>query len=254
LLLRYPINDAITARLSAACDVRVIWGGDETIRNVRQIALPPHGIDVAFCNKYSLAVIHIDNWLSTEPARRQELAQAFYNDAFGFDQMACSSPRLVLWIGSEAHQREAGGDFWGRVQTVVADRQTAFDDVDYVNKFVAQDSVAIDSSAHHFLGQDNNLSRTWLDDPALHSELHCGCGLFFESRLNGLDDIKPLLSRTVQTLSYACFDRESLESFLVSGDLKGIDRVVPFGQALAFSEVWDGYDLLQTFLRRIDLA
>jgi len=30
---------------------------------------------------------------------------------------------------------------------------------------------------------------------------------------------------------------------------RGIDRVVPFGQALSFASVWDGYDLLTEFTR-----
>jgi hypothetical protein len=28
---------------------------------------------------------------------------------------------------------------------------------------------------------------------------------------------------------------------------KGIDRIVPFGSALSFAAVWDGYDLLHEF-------
>ncbi|HET9516299.1 MAG TPA: gamma-glutamyl phosphate reductase, partial [Actinoplanes sp.] len=30
---------------------------------------------------------------------------------------------------------------------------------------------------------------------------------------------------------------------------RGIDRVVPFGSALSFAAVWDGYDLLSEFSR-----
>ena len=253
LLVRYAVNDAITTQFSSVCDVRVIWGGDETIRQVRRIPMPAYAIDVAFCNKYSLAVIDIDNWLLAEPTLRQELAQAFYNDAFGFDQMACSSPRLVLWVGDAANQKQAGQDFWARIQHIVHEKQTSFDDVDYVNKLVVQDSAAIRSSAHHVISVDNTVSRTWLDSPALHIDLHCGAGLFFEAHLQQLQDIKPLLSRSVQTLSYACVDRQNLSDMLRGHDMRGIDRVVPFGQALSFSESWDGYDLLRTFLRQITL-
>ena len=36
-------------------------------------------------------------------------------------------------------------------------------------------------------------------------------------------------------------------------DGPGLDRLVPFGQALTFNRYWDGYDLLQEFTRRVYL-
>lgn len=253
LLLRYAINDAITARLSAVCDVRVIWGGDDTIRNVRQIPIPPHAIEVAFANKYSLAAIHIDHWLSQPEAHRQTLAQAFVNDAFVFDQMACSSPRMVVWVGDSARLDQAAQDFWPRVEAILAQSDDQLDDVDSVNKLMALDTLAIQSQVRHTPGANNRLTRTWLTEPALHVDLHCGAGLFFETYVPDLSALKPLLSRTVQTLSYAGFEREALHQFLSTPGLAGIDRVVPFGQALTFNEAWDGYDLLRTFLRQVTL-
>ena len=253
LLVRYPINDVITARLSAVCDVRVIWGGDDTIRNVRQIPMPPHAIEVAFANKYSLAAIELDRWLSLSDADRQALAQAFVNDAYTFDQMACSSPRLVVWVGSQANLSQASSDFWLRVEGILAGSNEALDDVDSINKRIAQDALAIQVDVSHRSSASNRVSRTWLSVPALHVDLHCGAGLFLESHLADLQALTPLLSRTVQTLSYAGFDHDTLRDFLNTPGLAGIDRVVPFGQALAFSDIWDGHDLLRTFLRQVTL-
>jgi len=33
----------------------------------------------------------------------------------------------------------------------------------------------------------------------------------------------------------------------------GVDRVVPIGQALSFSNIWDGHDLLREFCREIEI-
>jgi hypothetical protein len=57
----------------------------------------------------------------------------------------------------------------------------------------------------------------------------------------------------VQTVSYAGFRKEELRQFVVSSPLCGIDRIVPFGHALDFSPVWDGFDMLRTFMREITL-
>jgi hypothetical protein len=32
---------------------------------------------------------------------------------------------------------------------------------------------------------------------------------------------------------------------------RGVDRIVPFGSALTFSAIWDGYDLLAEFSRLV---
>ena len=32
---------------------------------------------------------------------------------------------------------------------------------------------------------------------------------------------------------------------------RGLDRVVPIGEALAFDTVWDGFDLVDDMLRRV---
>ena len=34
---------------------------------------------------------------------------------------------------------------------------------------------------------------------------------------------------------------------------RGVDRIVPFGSALSFSAVWDGYDLLAEFSRLVSV-
>lgn len=253
LLLSYTADDLVTARLSALCDVRVIWGGDATVEQIRRIALPPTAIDVAFPNKYSLAVLHAGRWLETDAAQRQALAHAFYNDAYWFDQMACSSPRLVLWVGSEEVARAAAADFWPQVAAIVAQRRVRFADADYFNKLVAQDSLAIETELSVQASPDNDLVRLWLAHPALHVQHHCGAGMFLESALPELAALRPLLRRTVQTVSYTGITREEWSDFIKAEPLAGIDRIVPFGRALDFGHVWDGIDLFRTFMREISL-
>lgn len=254
LLLRYPADDRVTARLSAACDVRVIWGGDGTVRQVRAIGLPPTATEVAFSNKYSLALLHAARWTAAPAAERDALALAFYNDAYWFDQMACSSPRLVLWLGSEDAGRAAAADFWPRVEAVIAARHQRLSDIDYVNKLLAQDGLAIEHGGQVMATANNDLARTWLAQPALHVGHHCGAGLFFESALPDLDALRPLLNRTVQTLSYAGVQRDELRAWVAAAPLAGIDRMVPFGHALDFGPVWDGFDLLRVFMREVSIG
>jgi hypothetical protein len=254
VLLQCDAAEEINVWLSAMCDVRVIWGSDETVQQIRRSPLPPASIEVAFVTKYSLAVVQAQRLLEASEKQKDSWAQAFYNDAYGFDQMACSSPRLVLWLGTPEQAAAAAADFWPRVERELVSRHRRFDDLDYVNKLVAIDSLAIDSSVRYHAGISNDLTRLWLNEPKLHSHHHCGAGLFFESAIADLEAIRPLLDRTVQTVSYAGFQTEELRQFVLSGPLCGIDRIVPFGHALDFSPVWDGFDMLRTFTREIALV
>jgi hypothetical protein len=253
-LLQCDADEEITGWLSAMCDVRVIWGSNDTVQQIRRSPLPPASIDVVFTTKYSIAVVHAQRFLDASENQKELWAEAFYNDAYGFDQMACSSPRLVLWIGTQEQATAAAKEFWPRVERVLACRHERFDDLDYVNKLVAVDALAIETSVRYNPCTNNDLTRLWLTEPALHIDHHCGAGLFFESVIADLEAIRPLLDRTVQTVSYAGFLKEELREFVISGPLCGIDRIVPFGQALDFSPVWDGFDILRAFMREIALA
>jgi len=254
VLLQCSTDDEITRWLSSICDVRIIWGSDDTVLHIRRTPLPPASIEVAFATKYSLALVHAQRYLEAPEKQKDSWAEGFYNDAYGFDQMACSSPRLVLWLGNLEQASAAAAVFWPRVERLLVCRHERFNDLDYINKLAAADALAIDTTVRYHAGISNDLTRIWLNEPALHFNRHCGAGLFFEAAIADLSEIRPLLDRTVQTVSYAGFKVEELRRFAESGALSGIDRIVPFGRALDFSPVWDGIDMMRTFMREICLV
>ena len=43
------------------------------------------------------------------------------------------------------------------------------------------------------------------------------------------------------------------QTFFETNNFKGIDRVVPFGQALNINLIWDGYDLTKILSREIEI-
>ncbi len=56
-----------------------------------------------------------------------------------------------------------------------------------------------------------------------------------------------------QTVTAFGMEKEELARFITEYRPKGINRIVPFGQAMEFSTIWDGYDLLREFCREVDL-
>mgnify|MGYP002545680973 FL=1 len=104
----------MTERFSARCHARVIWGGDETVRRVREAALPPRGVEVAFADRYSLLCIRPEAVTALSEEALERLAKDFYNDTYLTDQNACTSPRLIYWVG-EGDSREASERFFRAV-------------------------------------------------------------------------------------------------------------------------------------------
>ena len=56
-LITYPRDSGITAAWCARCDARVVWGGDDTVAEVRAMPMPPHAVELCFPDRWSLAVL-----------------------------------------------------------------------------------------------------------------------------------------------------------------------------------------------------
>ena len=55
------------------------------------------------------------------------------------------------------------------------------------------------------------------------------------------------------TLSYYGFTKEKLTNVIRKIEPSGIDRIVPIGRTMDFSLVWDGYELINTLSRRVEI-
>jgi Acyl-CoA reductase (LuxC) len=239
-----------TASLTSFCDVRVIWGGDSTVASIRRAVLPPHARELTFPDRYSMAAFRADSYLRLPDEEREQLADRFFNDAFWFDQLGCSSPRLVLWCGEPTCTLESSADFFPRVAACVRRRGYVLADAHSIEKLVFSASAVLDLPV--------SACRRWpevtvltLDSLSGFDRAHPGGGLFFEAHLRSIAELAPALSRKDQTLTSFGFEDEELRAFIQLLNGRAIDRVVPVGQALQFGRFWDGHDLLIEFCRQI---
>ena len=90
-LVRYGRFQKVNDLLSFLADIRIIWGGDHTIEELRKSPLKPRAGEITFADRYSLAVIDSDAYLAMEGKER--IAEGFYNDTFLTDQNACTRDR-----------------------------------------------------------------------------------------------------------------------------------------------------------------
>ena len=260
LLVRYERSDRqATTLYSSLCDLRVVWGGDATITELRGIALPPLAGEICFANRFSLAVIQAEGWNAAPARRRQVWLGRFFQDAYAYGQMACSSPRLVVWHGAPEAVQAAQDDFWPGLRQEARRRGSQLQALDYVNKLLVMDRIAMRLPVRLATSGHNDVCRveTGVEQlkALIDSGLHCGAGLFYESRAEHLDALVPALDRRIQTLTHAGYaDASVLRDFVVRHGVAGVDRIVPFGRALEFSPVWDGHDLFRVFTRQLGMA
>ncbi len=244
----------LTEFFSSHCNIRVIWGGDQTIRTVRQAPIPPRTVELTFADRYSFVVIRAEAVvaLETDAEKLSALAQDFYNDTYLYDQNACTSPRLIYWLGETEVVEKAKKLFWQAVYENIKDRYTVEAET-AVNKLLAVDRTAIAVPGTKIVeSPDNRIVRVEIPElPDNLPELRAPGGLFHEYADTTLDAIATIVDEKYQTLSYYGCDAEKLRSFVKSQGLLGIDKIVPLGHTADWMLTWDGYDLIETMSRVI---
>ncbi|MDX4050856.1 acyl-CoA reductase [Aliarcobacter cryaerophilus] len=254
IIVRYGHDDNITQKLSLMADVRVIWGGDDTVKHIRTIPIKSTAIELTFADKFSFAMIKSASFLKEK--EKSKLINNFYNDAYWFDQMACSSIKMIIWIGDTKENELSKNIFWNELSNLIkAKKDIKISGADIINKLVAEFSMSIENNDIKIQKFDNEyinvISLNSMDD--VNENLHCGSGLFYEFESDNIFEIFKSSKKKNQTIAQYGFTRLEIENAIYSVLPEGVDRVVSIGNSLNFSGIWDGYDLLKSFCREIDI-
>lgn len=251
VVISYPHNDFITAKLSKLADIRVIWGGDATVEKISSSPLKSTGSELRFANKYSLAVIDASKFKLLTDEEYENFIKNFVNDTYWFGQQACSSPRSLIWLNSSTNKK-AVNEFWRDVESKARKMFfNEFQQVDAMNKIIASHLVAVNAPGTSHTQKGKFLTRIVIPSLASHNKLrdkHCGVGLFFETEIAELSELNGIVDRKTQTISYFGFDPLQLKKDFLKSKIFP-DRLVPIGKSLEFDVQWDGNDLLNSFTR-----
>ena len=245
VFVKFPPVKEITDTFSALCNVRVIWGGDMTVAELRQSKIPARTTEITFADRHSIAVIDADAYLEAE--RKDTIIQNFYNDTYFSDQNACTAPRIIFWQGEK--KAEAKADFWNRVHEKTVKEYTLAP-VQSVGKLNAMYSVASQKKVHVEKSVDMFITRIDVDkiDKDLMNYKY-NSGFYFEKDIDNLKEIVDVCDVRCQTLIYYGVKEEDFRTFLEEARPMGIDRIVPMGKSMDFALVWDGYDLIRQMSR-----
>lgn len=252
IFVTYGHEKEITDRLSLLCNTRVIWGGDETISIIRQSPLPPRANEITFADRYSFCVINADDYIADTD--KKKIASNFYNDTYLTDQNACNAPKLVVWTGNRI--KDAKNEFWDYLFKLVSTKYV-LRPVQAVDKLVNLCLIAsIFGNVNKEKEANNLITRIHVNSiDAQFINYHTDSGFFMEYDCTNFVELLPICNDIrCQTVSYYGNVKKELTDFIKLFHPKGVDRIVPMGNTLDFSLIWDGYNLIEHMSRIVTVT
>jgi len=216
-------------------DSVIIWGGNDAVNNIRKTEIKPTARIIGFPDRKSGSVFNLEKILLSE-----KNIKAFATDVLSQTQLACSSPSF-LFI------EKFTLDNWKLFLTKLSLANSRFDRKGWVQenmirvmKFWNGKKLKTHEGFSYELISINEISK------AIKNE-SCGFGFFY---IIAVDNIKELINipkeNEWQTLTYdeSSLNRSELSHLNLIGPR--FIRLKKIGEALSFSHIWDGIDLIRS--------
>ena len=206
-----PTSRSPRPRVLGEADVRLLWGGDETIARLRAVPAGPAAARPHVRRPLLVRGAASGRCAEADDQPRYTLAERLFNDAYWFDQLGCSSPRLIVWVGAEDEVDRA--------------REALFAELarGHRRQAVPPGARRRAREAHLHLrradrpagrervpGRATSCPCSALSDLDGFDRTHPGAGLFFDARVDALADLVAFVRRKDQTLTAHGFPTEEL--------------------------------------------
>lgn len=248
-IIKYDYDDEITKMLSGVCDVRIIWGGDRTIGLIKKFETKPRTIDICFSDRYSFAIINSEELIKTDIS---SVVESFWTDTYYVDQNACSSPRLIIWSGNKTEKaREL---FWSKLEKKVKEEYDLAP-IQASNKLTSFSRLAMRQDGVRVVSENNYVFRVEVKDLADNFlDYKDSGGYFFEYIANELEEIEPVIQhKSCQTIGVYGYEISEIKEMIFRLGSKGVDRIVSLGNTTAPGLDWDGFALIDTMSRYVEV-
>jgi hypothetical protein len=230
-------NDYCNDQLAHDCDVRVVWGGDDTVTAIRQSTLRPHGRELAFHDRKSIAVIDAQVFMAMADDSAG-IAQRLLTDVTWMEQASCTSVRGIVWLGAVAAVQRAVSEF---ERHGAATQWSSSDTIDRL--IVAQQQVAQQRGASDTGGGLVNVKCLFNDFNHLVEQCNTP-GVVFHTHQTALSPVTLSMTPTLQTVVKLLDPADSAQLWTMVQQDRLCDRVVSPGKSMEFSWTWDGYNLV----------
>jgi len=250
-MLAFPhVRRDLHEAMARVVDGAMVWGGEESVMQVRSLPFPHWARLEIFGPRISIAAMDADSWSNAQEC--ESWCRRIARDVWQFDQQACSSPQ-VLFL-----EKKAGHPCEEFVETLKA----AFESE---NRMHPRQTIQA-SLTSAICGA----RASWLLDDVAHRAIFppepdwtilIGRGSEIPKPTQGktltileVDDLTDALKDLdgdVQTLGLAVADAAREEMLASLAARRGVDRIVKLGRMHVFAPPWDGADLIRPMVRMV---
>jgi hypothetical protein len=236
--------------MARAVDGAMIWGGKESVLQVRSLPFPHWAKLAVFGPRISVAAMDAEAW--SNPDQQAAWCQRLARDVWQFDQQACSSPQ-VLFL--EKGPGPTTDSFLAALQRAFETENRA-----YPRRTIPASLTSAITRAR----------AAWLlDDPSRQAvfsmgpdwTLLMGQGSDLPEPVQGktltvleadsLMDVVSKFDGNVQTLGLGLANPEKENALALLAGQRGVDRIVKLGRMHTFVPPWDGVDLIRPMVRMV---
>lgn len=248
IFCRYNSENSLTSDISKYADLRMIWGGDEKVNLISHYPTRPDGISLGFPNRNSFCILSSNFYSSIAESEKNQVVEKLYNDIFWFDQMGCGSPKAIFWLDKIS---DVANDLYKRLDDIAERKEYEVDAGTSIAKFGHMNMKIATGEAFYGERFSSRLSvLNTLSDKKIFTDIQ-GAGMIYDIDLDNISQISKYLDQTTQTITHAGLDCSEISELTEIMSAYGGYRLVPLGEALTFSEVWDGIDLIAHMTRKI---
>lgn len=245
-VIQYNHDDQITAKLSALSSARVIWGNDYTIEQISQFPLfSDAAVNICFPNRYSVAIININN-----EDQIKGVCESLLRDIKPYSQQACSSPKVLYWLNTAQSLQE---QFY-KILSEQLNQSESLEANDLISQLLYLQRLPLlvnstnESQNKCLIKQYDLLKIAELKSVPLECiNEHIGLWILLSVQIDSLDQIR--LFEHCQTVTVDGIEKPHWSGWEKETE-QPMKRIVTAGQALAFSHVWDGIDLVQALTNK----
>jgi len=233
--------------LSKNSDLRIIWGGQESVTRMSVLPKKINCKDIIFGPKVSMAYISKNK--IKDKKNLKVFAELFANDVFNFDQLGCNSPHnLFIQKGSKFSLSEISSEISKAFIHKEKKIRIKSDPVNKYNVLVKQFIYKVEKK-DEIINADNFEWNIFIKNKPKVEEPLYNRSIFVSSILNTsqLSKILPINTQSIG-LFVQKFEKNKIVRDL---SYNGVDRFPDIGSMSLYSNPWDGYLPMQNMIRWI---
>ena len=236
---------------SSICNTRLVWGGDKTVQKFKRYETMPTCLDLTFPDRYSISLINASKLKNLKNNEFKDLIIKFYNDTYLYDQMACNSPHLIIWQKPDSY---IINKFWKNLKQFLKNNYNLNHFISISKLTKLQLELAENKNIKSVINHENVIVRINLRKLENNfSDKKVGYGFFYELQNISVEKFLKQTNKKIQTVTYYGLNKNQIKKLLHKNIPKGIDRFVPIGQSGLMNFTWDGFDMIKSLSRKIDI-